>query len=83
MQTHTRGKHTRNFYRSRPYARPRRVPALSTQEAATLVLEIISARVQDGWSLEQLDWPRFCRDSAVEKLVREQLAQAARPPHGD
>jgi hypothetical protein len=83
MQTRTRGKHTRNFYRSRPYARPRPVPALSTEEAAALVLDIITARVQDGWSLEQCRWQRFCRDSAVEKIVQERLAQAARPHHGD
>ena len=52
----------------------RHVPALSTQEAAALVMGVIEAQLQDGGSLEQIGWQRFCRDSAVVQVVTQQLA---------
>ena len=51
----------------------RHVPALSTPEAAALVLGVIEARLRDGWSLEQIGWHRFCRDTAVVQVVTRQL----------
>ncbi len=58
-----------------PYPPTRHVPALSNQEAADLVLKIISARLRDGWSLDQIDWQRYCRDSVVIQIVTQQLTQ--------
>ena len=60
---------------ARPCGRPRPVPALSTQEAAALVLGIIEARLHDGWPLDQVDWPKYCRDTAVIQVVAQQLNQ--------
>ena len=74
----TKGKSTRHYYRrgyARPCGRPRSVPALSTQEAADLVISIIEARLRDGWPLDQINWPKYCRDSAVAQVVTQQLNQ--------
>jgi hypothetical protein len=57
-----------------PLHATRHVPALSTQEAAALVMGVIEAQIQDGWSLEQISWQRYCRDSAVVQVVTQQLA---------
>jgi hypothetical protein len=55
----------------------RHVPALSTQEAAALVIGVIEARLRDGWSLEKIGWHRFCRDTAVVQVVTRQLEHRA------
>lgn len=55
------------------YRRTGRVPALTTLEAATLVMAIIEARRRDGVSLDQIEWQGYCRDSAVIQLVARQL----------
>jgi len=71
-----KSKSTRYYFRrgyARPCGRPRSTPALSTQEAAALVLRIIDARLRDGWSLDQIDWPKYCRDQAVRQVVAQQL----------
>ena len=71
-------KSTRHYFRkgdARPYHRTRRTPALSTQEAAQLVMRIIEARRQDGWPLDQIDWQRYCRDQAMLQVVTQQLEQ--------
>ncbi len=47
----------------------RHVPALSTPEAADRMTEIISARLRDGWSLDQSDWQYICCDSTVIQVV--------------
>jgi hypothetical protein len=73
-----KGKSTRYYFRkgyARPCGRPRSTPALSTAEAAALVLGIIDARLRDGWSLDQIDWTRYCRDTAVVQAVTQQLNQ--------
>ena len=73
-----KSKSTRYYFRkgyARPCGRPRSVPALSTQEAADLVMSIIEARLDDGWPLDQIDWPKYCRDSAVTQVVTQQLHQ--------
>jgi len=73
-----KGKSTRYYFRkgyARPCGRPRSVPALSTQEAAALVMSIIDARLHDGWPLDQINWPKYCRDSAVVQVVTQQLNQ--------
>ena len=57
-----------------PLHATRHVPALSTQEAAALVLGVIKTQLQDGRSLEQIGWQRYCRDSAVVQVVTQQLA---------
>jgi len=54
-------------------SRTRRVPALSTPEAAALVVGVIEARLEDGWSLEQIGWHRLCRDTVVVQVVTRQL----------
>jgi hypothetical protein len=51
----------------------RHVPALSTPEAAALVMGVIEARLRDGWSLQQIGWHCFCRDTAVVQVVTQQL----------
>ena len=67
-----RGRYT--FRRRRlSHHQTRRVPALSTQEAAALVLGVIEAQLQNGCSLEQIGWRRYCRDSAVVQVVTQQL----------
>jgi hypothetical protein len=74
----TKGKSTRHYFRrgyARPRGRPRPVPALSTQEAADLVMSIIEARLDDGWPLDQINWPKYCRDAAVIQVVTQQLNQ--------
>ena len=74
----TKSKSTRYYFRkgyARPCGHPRSVPALSTQEAADLVISIIEARLDDGWPLDQIDWPKYCRDSAVAQVVTQQLHQ--------
>jgi hypothetical protein len=53
------------------------VPALSTQEAAALVMGVIEAQLQDGWSLEQIGWQGFCRDTAMVEVVTRQLEHHA------
>ena len=73
-----KGKSTRYYFRrgyARPCGRPRSAPALSTQEAADLVMGIIDARLDDGWPLDQINWPKYCRDSAVVQVVTQQLNQ--------
>ena len=55
------------------YRRTGRVPALTTLEAAALVMAIIEARRRDGLSLDQIGWQGYCRDSAVMQLVTKQL----------
>ena len=73
-----KSKSTRYYFRrgyARPCGRPRSTPALSTQEAAALVLRIIEARLRDGWPLDQIDWPKYCRDGAVAHVVTQQLNQ--------
>jgi hypothetical protein len=69
-------KSTRHSFRkgsARPYHRTRRTPALSTQEAAQLIIGIIEARLQEGWNLDQIGWQRYCRDQAVIQVVIQQL----------
>jgi hypothetical protein len=55
------------------HSRTQRVPSLSTPEAAALVMGVIEARLEAGWSLEQIGWHRFCRDTAVVQVVTQQL----------
>jgi hypothetical protein len=77
------GKSTRHDDRkgdARPCGRLRSTPALSTQEAAALVLGVIEARLHDGWSLDQIGWPKYCRDSAVIQVVIQQLNQTHGAP---
>ena len=50
-------------------------PALLTVESATLVMQIINARLRDGLSLDQINWQSYCRDSAVRQVVSQQLTQ--------
>lgn len=50
-----------------------RTPALTTLEAAALVIAIIEAQRRDGLSLGQIRWQGYCRDSAVMQLVAKQL----------
>jgi hypothetical protein len=68
MKSVPSGKSTRHAYRS--------TPALSTPEAAALVLGVIEARLHDGWQLDQIGWQSYCRDSAVIQVVTQQLNQA-------
>ena len=78
MKSVSNGKSTRHDDRkgdARPCGRLRSSPALSTQEAAALVLGVIEARLHDGWSLDQIGWPKFCRDTAVVQVVTRQLNQ--------
>jgi hypothetical protein len=73
-------KSTRYYFRkgyARPCGRPRSAPALSTQEAAALVIGIIEARLHDGWPLDQIGWRKYCRDSAVVQVVAQHLEQDA------
>ena len=67
---------TRDSFRKgkTPLHATRHVPALSAQEAAALVLGVIETQLQDGWSLEQIGWQRYCRDIAVVQVVTQQLA---------
>ena len=77
MSIHKRNA-TRYYFRkgyARPCGRPRPVPALSTLEAASLVMGIIEARLDDGCPLDQINWPKYCRDSAVVQVVTQQLHQ--------
>jgi hypothetical protein len=79
----SKGKSTRHYFRkgyARPCGRPRSTPALSTQEAAALVIGIIEARLEDGWPLDQIGWPKFCRDSAVIQVVTQQLNRRHHQP---
>jgi hypothetical protein len=39
---------------AQPHHRPRRTPALSTQEADARVMRIIAARRPGGWPLDQI-----------------------------
>lgn len=55
----------------------RRVPALTTAEAAAIVLRRIRAEQSAGFSLDQIDWQGYCRDSAVVQMVTQQLANSA------
>jgi hypothetical protein len=74
----SKGKSTRHYFRkgyARPYHHTRRTPALSTQEAAQLVMRIIEACLRDAWLLDQIDWQRYCCDSDVIQLVTQQLEQ--------
>ena len=61
-----------------PHSRMQRVPALSTEEVAALVMGVIEARLEDGWSLEQVGWQGLCRDTAVVQVVTRQLEHHAR-----
>ena len=58
-----------------PAALPDPLPALSTEEAAALVIGIINARLHDGWPLDQIGWRKYCRDSAVVEAVAQHLEQ--------
>jgi len=80
MQRVQTGISTRDLFRKgkTPLHPTRHVPALSTQEAAALVMGVIEARLRDGWSLEQIGWQRFCRDSAVLNIVNQKLAHSVR-----
>jgi hypothetical protein len=80
MQRVHNGIPTRDAFRKRkpPFRPTRYVPALSTQEAAALVMGVIKAQLQDGWSLEQIGWHRFCRDSAVLNVVNQKRAHCDR-----
>lgn len=75
MQRVQKGISARDSFRKgkTPLHPTRNVPALSTQEAADLVMGVIEARLRDGWSLEQIGWHRFCRDTAVVQVVTRQL----------
>jgi hypothetical protein len=57
--------------------RTQRVPALSTPEAAALVMGVIEAQLEDGLNLDQIGWHRFCRDIAVVQVVTRQLEHCA------
>jgi hypothetical protein len=57
--------------------RTQRVPALSTPEAAALVMGVIEAQLEDGLNLDQIGWHRFCRDIAVVQVVTRQLGHCA------
>lgn len=73
MKSVSNGTPTRYCYRS--------TPALSTQEAAALVMGMIEARLRDGWQLDQIGWPNFCRDTAVVQVVTQQLNHHMNPYH--
>lgn len=79
MGSLAKGQSTRYYFRKgvRPYCRTRCVPALSTQEAAALVMGVIEARLEDGWPLERIAWRQYCRDQAVVNSVCQQIAQHA------
>jgi hypothetical protein len=57
--------------------RTQHVPALSTPEAAALVMGVIEAQLEDGLNLDQIGWHRFCRDIAVVQVVTRQLEHCA------
>ena len=38
-------------------------------------MSIIEARLDDRWPLDQIDWPKYCRDSAVIQVVTQLLNQ--------
>jgi hypothetical protein len=80
MQRVQNGISTRDSFRKGkvPLHPTHHVPALSTPEAADLVLGAIEAQLQDGWSLEQIGWQRFCRDRAVLNVVNQKLAHCDR-----
>jgi hypothetical protein len=80
MQRVQNGISTRDSFRQGKtlFHPTRHVPALSTQEAADLVVGVIEARLRDGWSLEQIGWQRFCRDRAVLNVVNQKLAHCDR-----
>jgi hypothetical protein len=59
------------------HSRTQRVPALSTPEAAALVIGVIEAQLEDGLNLDQIGWHRFCRDIAVVQVVTRQLEHCA------
>jgi hypothetical protein len=59
------------------HSRTQRVPALSTPEAAALVMGVIEAQLEDGLNLDQIGWHRFCRDIAVVQVVTRQLEHCA------
>jgi hypothetical protein len=79
MQRAQTGISTRDLFRKGKtrFHPTRHVPALSTQEAAALVMGVIEARLRDGWSLKQIGWHRFCRDTAVVQVVTRQLEHCA------
>jgi hypothetical protein len=60
-----------------PQHHTRRVPALSTQEAAALVMGVIEAKLEDGWPFDQIGWQQYCRDIAVVQVVTRQLEHCA------
>ena len=65
------------FRRSRRPYHPRLKPAPSSiDDTANRVLKIIAARQADGWTMEQINWPRYCRDDVVIQAVTDRLAQA-------
>jgi hypothetical protein len=71
-----KGKSTRHSFRkgdAQPHHRPRRTPALSTQEADARVMRLIEARRPGDWPLDQIGGRRYCRDSAVAQVVTPQL----------
>jgi hypothetical protein len=60
-----------------PQHHTRRVPTLSTQEAAALVMGAIEAQLEDGWPLDQIGWQHYCRDIAVVQVLTRQLEHRA------
>ena len=74
-----KGISTRDAFRKEkaPWHPTRHVPALSTQEAAALVLGVTQARRRHGWRLDQIAWHRLCRDTAVVQEVTRQLEHGA------
>jgi hypothetical protein len=79
VQSLTRSGRARYTFRKRrwPHLHTRHVPALSTQEAAALVMGVIEAQLEDGLNLDQICWQRFCRDIAVVQVVTRQLEHCA------
>ncbi len=59
----------------KPYHPRLRATPSSTKDAANRVLKIIDARLHDGWTMEQINWPRYCRDDAVVQAVTKRLTQ--------
>ena len=53
---------------SRRHAAP-----LTTVEQADRVMRIINARLKDGHSIHEINWQRYCRDSAVYQVVIQWL----------
>jgi hypothetical protein len=44
-------------------------------EQADRVLRIVNARLKDGHSLNEINWQRYCKNSAVYQVVSQWLTQ--------